>query len=125
MPRSPKPTTTGKPANDAGTASEARKPHPNGPGPKKPDLKKSGLKKSGAKELVIVTGISGSGKASALKAFEDLGYYAVDNLPLELLPDFAALVQASREMDRAVIVVDVREGLTLDRRRPNREPSET
>ena len=115
MPRSSKPTTTGKPANDAGTASGGGKPHPNGPGPKKPDLKKSGLKKSGAKELVIVTGISGSGKASALKAFEDLGYYAVDNLPLELLPDFAALVQASREMDRAVIVVDVREGLTLDR----------
>src|SRR5580658_3722179 len=71
--------------------------------------------KSGAKELVIVTGISGSGKASALKAFEDLGYYAVDNLPLELLPDFAELVRGSREMDRAVLVVDVREGQTLDR----------
>ena len=42
------------------------------------------------KELVIVTGISGAGKASALKAFEDLGFHAVDNLPLELLPDFAA-----------------------------------
>ena len=67
------------------------------------------------KELVIVTGISGAGKASALKAFEDLGYYAVDNLPLELLPDFAALVQSSAEMDRAVLVVDVREGPTLDR----------
>ena len=35
-------------------------------------------------ELVIVTGMSGSGKLSALKAFEDLGYYSVDNLPLEL-----------------------------------------
>ena len=68
-----------------------------------------------AKELVIVTGISGAGKASALKAFEDLGYYAVDNLPLELLPDFAALVRGSREMDRAVLVVDVREGTTLDK----------
>src|SRR5277367_5802583 len=68
-----------------------------------------------AKELVIVTGISGAGKASALKAFEDLGYYAVDNLPLELLPDFAELVRSSREMDRAVLVVDVREGPTLDR----------
>jgi UPF0042 nucleotide-binding protein len=68
-----------------------------------------------AKELVIVTGTSGSGKASALKAFEDLGFYAVDNLPLELLPDFADLVVASPEMERAVIVVDVREGPTLDR----------
>lgn len=78
--------------------------------PKKPDARKPD-----AKELVIVTGISGSGKASALKAFEDLGFYAVDNLPLELLPDFAALVRGSREMHRAVIVVDVREGTTLER----------
>jgi len=67
------------------------------------------------KELVIVTGISGSGKASALKAFEDLGYHAVDNLPLELLPDYAALVEKSAEIQSAVIVVDVREGQILDR----------
>ena len=67
------------------------------------------------KELVIVTGISGSGKASALKAFEDLGFHAVDNLPLELLPDFATLVGASKELEKAAIVVDVREGTTLDR----------
>jgi len=71
--------------------------------------------KPSSKELVIITGISGSGKASALKALEDLGYYAVDNLPLELLPDFASLVQASPEIERAVIVVDVREGPTLER----------
>ena len=68
-----------------------------------------------AKELVIVTGISGAGKASALKAFEDLGYHAVDNLPLELLPDFADLVGKSAEINSAAIVVDVREGQTLDR----------
>ncbi len=68
-----------------------------------------------AKELVIVTGISGAGKASALKAFEDLGYHCVDNLPLELLPDFSSLVSKSAEVERAAIVVDVREGATLDR----------
>lgn len=62
-----------------------------------------------------MTGISGSGKASALKAFEDLGYHAVDNLPLELLPEFAALVDKSADVQQAVIVVDVREGATLDR----------
>ncbi len=45
-------------------------------------------------ELVILTGMSGSGKASALKAFEDLGYYSVDNLPLELIPRFADLVRS-------------------------------
>ncbi len=67
------------------------------------------------KELVIVTGISGAGKASALKAFEDLGFHAVDNLPLELLPNFAGLVAESVEVERAAIVVDVREGPTLDR----------
>src|ERR1700734_219026 len=68
-----------------------------------------------AKELVIVTGISGAGKASALKAFEDLGFHCVDNLPLELLPHFAGLLSASPDVERAAIVVDVREGSTLDR----------
>jgi RNase adapter protein RapZ len=72
------------------------------------------FKKSG-KELVIVTGISGAGKASALKSFEDLGFHAVDNLPLELLTEFAGLVGKSNEVTRAAIVVDVREGATLDR----------
>jgi len=67
------------------------------------------------KELVIVTGISGAGKASALKAFEDLGFGCVDNLPLELLPDFAALVGKSAEVEKAAIVADVREGTALDR----------
>jgi len=67
------------------------------------------------RELVIVTGISGAGKASALKNFEDLGFHAVDNLPLELLTEFAGLVGKSKEIARAAIVVDVREGQTLDR----------
>src|SRR5271154_4599676 len=66
-------------------------------------------------ELVILTGLSGSGKLSALKAFEDLGYYSVDNLPLELIPRFADLVQQSAEIERAALVVDVREGMRLDR----------
>jgi UPF0042 nucleotide-binding protein len=68
-----------------------------------------------AKELVIVTGISGAGKVSALRAFEDLGYHAVDNLPLELLPEFAELVVKSTEIENAAIAVDVREGSTIDR----------
>jgi UPF0042 nucleotide-binding protein len=65
-------------------------------------------------ELVILTGLSGSGKLSALKAFEDLGYYSVDNLPLELVPQFADLVRQSTGIDRAALVVDVREGMRLD-----------
>jgi UPF0042 nucleotide-binding protein len=65
-------------------------------------------------ELVILTGLSGSGKLSALKAFEDLGYYSVDNLPLELVPRFADLVRSSAEIERAALVVDVREGMRLE-----------
>lgn len=68
-----------------------------------------------ARELVVLTGMSGSGKLSALKAFEDLGYYSVDNLPLELLPRFADLVQSSAEITHAALVIDVREGSHLDR----------
>lgn len=66
-------------------------------------------------ELVIITGMSGSGKASALKAFEDLGYYCVDNLPVELIPRFAELTMQSSETPRTALVVDVREGAKLDR----------
>ena len=68
-----------------------------------------------AAELVIITGMSGSGKASALKAFEDLGYYCVDNLPVELIPRFAELALQSGEILRTALVVDVREGTQLER----------
>ena len=44
-------------------------------------------------ELVIITGLSGSGKGTVLKALEDLGYYSVDNLPIELIPKFAELTK--------------------------------
>ena len=67
-----------------------------------------------AVELVIITGMSGSGKASVLKAFEDLGYYCVDNLPVELIPRFAELVVQSSEIEHTALVVDVREGSQLD-----------
>ncbi len=66
-------------------------------------------------ELVIITGMSGSGKGSVLKVFEDLGYYCVDNLPVELIPSFAELVQQSQEIHRAALVLDVREGARLER----------
>ena len=68
-----------------------------------------------APELVIITGMSGSGKASVLKAFEDLGYYCVDNLPVELIPRFAELTVRSRDSRRTALVVDVREGTELGR----------
>src|SRR5438067_7861485 len=65
-------------------------------------------------ELVIITGMSGSGKASVLKAFEDLGFYCVDNLPVGLIPRFAELVGHSSEIERTALVVDVREGRQLE-----------
>jgi len=64
-------------------------------------------------ELVIITGMSGSGKATVLKALEDLGYYAVDNLPIGLLPKFAELTKDSAHVRRAALVIDIREGEKL------------
>jgi len=64
-------------------------------------------------ELVIITGLSGSGKATVLKALEDLGYYAVDNLPIGLLPKFAELAKDSLHVRRAALVIDIREGQKL------------
>jgi UPF0042 nucleotide-binding protein len=63
--------------------------------------------------LVIITGLSGSGKATVLKALEDLGYYAVDNLPIGLIPTFAELSTESKHGRRAAIVIDIREGESL------------
>jgi UPF0042 nucleotide-binding protein len=81
---------------------------------KQPAAKRKASRRS-VKELVILTGISGAGKATALKTFEDLGFRAVDNLPLELLLEFAGMVAKSTEIERAAVVVDIREGQTLDR----------
>jgi UPF0042 nucleotide-binding protein len=67
------------------------------------------------RELVIISGMSGAGKASALKAFEDLGYYCVDNMPIGLIENFAELVRDTLEIERAALVVDIREGSRLDK----------
>jgi UPF0042 nucleotide-binding protein len=66
-------------------------------------------------ELVIITGMSGSGKISVLKVFEDLGYYCVDNLPVDLIESFAELIGQSQEIEKAALVADVREGHVLQR----------
>lgn len=66
-------------------------------------------------ELVIITGLSGSGKGSVLKSLEDLGYYSVDNLPVDLIPKFAELTRDNRSISGAALVVDVREGEGLKR----------
>jgi UPF0042 nucleotide-binding protein len=64
-------------------------------------------------DLVIITGLSGSGKGTVLRSFEDLGYYSVDNLPVDLIPKFAELTRDGANARRAALVVDIREGEKL------------
>jgi UPF0042 nucleotide-binding protein len=59
--------------------------------------------------IVIVTGLSGSGKSIAIKCFEDLGFYCVDNLPTALLPTFAELSVQSGEIRRIALGLDIRD----------------
>ena len=92
-----------------------RKSNPTNKAPAGKRTKSRAARTQHAPELVIITGMSGSGKASVLKAFEDLGYYCVDNLPVELIPRFAELAMQSGEIRRTALVVDVREGSKLDR----------
>ena len=67
-------------------------------------------------EFVIVTGISGAGKTSALHALEDIGFYCVDNIPPALLSTFYELCEKSSDerMKRAAVVLDVRVGNSFD-----------
>jgi len=65
--------------------------------------------------LVVVTGLSGSGKSTAIHVLEDLGFYCIDNLPLVLIPRFLELWESSREeLRRVALGLDVRERHFLD-----------
>lgn len=69
--------------------------------------------KNNVPDIVIITGLSGSGMSSATNAFQDLGYFCVDNLPITMLPTFVRLVAAGDEekgISRAALVIDIREG---------------
>ena len=63
-------------------------------------------------DVVIITGLSGSGMSSATNAFQDLGYFTVDNLPITMLPTFGRLINEDEEkgIRRAALVIDIREG---------------
>src|SRR5438034_6503027 len=75
---------------------------------------KSAAKPKARKQFVIITGLSGSGKGSVLKSFEDLGYYCVDNLPIDLIPKFADLCRLPKSrIERAAVGVDIREGAAI------------
>ncbi len=80
-------------------------------------MARQAVRKRGAPqpELVVITGLSGSGKVTMLKSLEDMGYYSVDNLPVELIPKFGELVRDSLSIRRAALLVDIREGEALKR----------
>jgi RNase adapter protein RapZ len=70
--------------------------------------------KKGLRQFVLITGLSGAGKGSVIKAFEDLGFYCVDNLPVDLIAKFAELSrQPGSRIERAAVVVDIRESESL------------
>jgi UPF0042 nucleotide-binding protein len=75
----------------------------------------AGGAKEARAELVVITGLSGSGKGSVLKSLEDLGFYSVDNLPVDLIPTFAELTRDNPSIHSAALVVDIREGAGLKR----------
>ncbi len=63
-----------------------------------------------ALQVVIVTGLSGSGKSTAIRVLEDLGFYCIDNLPVVLTPKFIELCQNSDEqISRVALGIDLRE----------------
>lgn len=65
--------------------------------------------------FVIITGLSGAGKSNTLRAFEDWGYFCVDNLPPELIPTFAELCgRSNTNIDRVALVIDSRGGVFFD-----------
>lgn len=65
-------------------------------------------------QVVIVTGLSGSGKSTAIHVLEDLGFYCIDNLPVALMPRFLDLCENSEEQIRRVALgIDVRERVSL------------
>jgi RNase adapter protein RapZ len=81
------------------------------------EMAKAKSKTRNSPDIVIITGLSGSGMTAATNTFEDLGYFCVDNMPLMLLPTFARLVSAQEDakgrIERAALVISFREGRFL------------
>lgn len=64
-------------------------------------------------KIVLISGLSGSGKSVALKQLEDLGYYCVDNLPLEMLPSLVSLHIERADETKLGVSVDIRSGINI------------
>ncbi|MCM1114673.1 MAG: RNase adapter RapZ [Clostridium sp.] len=67
------------------------------------------------KELVVLTGVSGAGKSTAMGFLEDVGYYCIDNMPPELMSTFVGLLTTSDEYRKVAIVCDVRSSHVFER----------
>ena len=67
-------------------------------------------------KFVILTGMSGAGKSTALKMMEDIGFYCVDNLPIPLLEKFSELteLQQNAELQKVAVGIDIRSGQSLE-----------
>jgi UPF0042 nucleotide-binding protein len=76
-----------------------------------PKAKRRGARRGSPPEprILIITGLSGSGKTHVARALEDIGWFCVDNLPSALIPRFAELIRGSEELHRSALVVDMRE----------------
>jgi UPF0042 nucleotide-binding protein len=61
------------------------------------------------KKFVIITGISGAGKSCALRTFEDMGYYCIDNLPCNLIPDVMEMFEKEKREGKIAMTIDIRE----------------
>ncbi len=69
-------------------------------------------------QVVIITGLSGSGKSTALRALEDIGFFCVDNLPVVLLPKFLSItLQSSPQIKQVAMVMDLRQKSFLEKYR--------
>jgi RNase adapter protein RapZ len=77
----------------------------------RPRARTGGARSRAAREprILIITGLSGSGKTHVARALEDIGWFCVDNLPSALIPRFAELIRESEELRRSALVVDMRE----------------
>lgn len=69
-------------------------------------------------KIVIVTGMSGAGKSTALNVLEDCGYYCVDNMPIELIPRFAQLAEGQKGYSNIVLGVDIRNAASINKIEP-------
>lgn len=65
-------------------------------------------------KLLIITGLSGAGKSCVADAFEDIGWFCVDNLPAKLIPFFAERLKTDSDYKKVAVVTDIRAGLTVE-----------